>query len=262
MDELKCALVQADTRWADPDGNRRNLERLMDQAPGCDLYVLPETCTTGFLGDTDESTEQVANDDVAWLIDQAARRGGAVAGSIVFPEQGRFYNRFLFVTPDGAMETYDKRHLFAYGGESDRYSAGRRRKRLDWNGWRVDLQVCFDLRFPVWCRNDDGFDLQLFVANWPTPRVDAWRSLLKARAIENQTYVIGINRVGKDGKGVIYPGSSMAFDAMGATLRDCGDDEVVEVVTLERGALEQVRKRFRFLELRDGFLLPDEDSGE
>jgi len=257
--KLRCALVQADTRWADPVANRENLANLMDRAPDCDLYVLPETCNTGFLGDGDLDNagrgEEIADGrDVAWLASQARARGAAIACSIVVEENKNLYNRFVLARPDDASIFYDKRHLFGFGGEGRRYTAGSERVRAELGGRRIDLQICYDLRFPVWCRNDDGFDLQIFVANWPRPRAEAWRTLLKARAIENQAMVIGLNRAGVDGKGIEYPGSSGAWDALGEPLVGPLDDtEQVATFELDFAAQDELRKKFPFLPDRDRF---------
>jgi omega-amidase len=165
----------------------------------------------------------------------------------------RASNRCLFVTAEGVLAFYDKRHLFGYGGEDQRYRAGNSHTVVEWNGWRIDLQICYDLRFPVWCRNNRGYDLQLFVANWPSPRVEAWRSLLKARAIENQSYVIGVNRCGKDGNGIDYPGCSSAWGPLGETLLEMGPDEGAGRVSLDRQALLELRERLPFLADADAF---------
>lgn len=256
-DTLRCALVQADTRWADPVGNRENLAQLMDTAPGCDLYVLPETCNTGFLGDSDlveaGRRDEIADGrEVAWLESQARQRDAAIACSIVVEEHQKLYNRFVLAQPGAETTFYDKRHLFGFGGEGRRYTAGDRRVRAEVAGRRVDLQICYDLRFPVWCRNDDAFDLQIFVANWPRPRAEAWRTLLKARAIENQAMVIGLNCVGVDGKGVEYPGSSGAWNALGECLVGPLDEaEQVATFELDFAAQDEIRKKFPFLPDRD-----------
>jgi len=257
-ESMRCALVQADTRWADPAANRENLSRLMDSAPDCDLYVLPETCTTGFLGDRERLEELADGRDVEWLQAEARERDAAIACSIVAAENGEVFNRFVLARPDGPPALYDKRHLFAFGGEDSRYSAGNRRVRTTLAGRRVDLQICYDLRFPVWCRNDDAFDLQIFVANWPKPRAEAWRTLLKARAIENQAFVIGLNRAGTDGKKVEYPGSSGVWDALGEALVGPLDArEQVAPCVLDFAALDQLREKFPFLPDRDRFSIVD-----
>lgn len=260
----RCALVQPDTRWADPAANREHLNELMDRAPDCDLYVLPETCTTGFLGDSDRNRENTrvrlseieAGTDLDWLRSESARRRSAIACSIVAIDGGRIFNRFVLARPDGRHTTYDKRHLFGFGGEDQRYSGGSERVRTELGGRCLDLQICYDLRFPVWCRNDAGFDLQIFVANWPAPRAEHWRTLLKARAIENQCFVIGVNRCGTDGLGLEYPGSSGAWSPLGEALAGPLDaNEQVVVAELDFAALDAVRERFPFLADRDEYRL-------
>ncbi|MDT8437459.1 MAG: nitrilase-related carbon-nitrogen hydrolase [Wenzhouxiangellaceae bacterium] len=253
---IHCALVQADTRWSDPAANRENLAALMDRAPGRELYVLPETCTTGFLGDQERRAQLERGEDLDWLLAQARDRQAAIACSLVVIEDGRVFNRFVLARADGSRAHYDKRHLFAFGGEDRRYAAGRQRTRTELHGWRVDLQVCYDLRFPAWCRNDDAFDLQIFVANWPSPRVSHWQALLRARAIENQAFVIGVNRTGVDGNGIVHPGASVVFDPLGELLLGpLGAREQVAGVSLDRDHLQAVRERFPFLADRDRFAL-------
>lgn len=255
---LRCGLIQAETRWLDPDANRANLAGLMDQVPGCDLYVLPETCMYGFLAGPD-TAEAMDGDSVRWFSAQARLRNGAVAGGILLREDQRIFNRMIVAKPDSAIEHYDKRHLFAHGGESESagYSRGIQRNRIEWMGWRIDLQICYDLRFPVWCRNNASrhsrFDVQMFIANWPSARIDAWTSLLKARAIENQAYVIGVNRVGHDGNGVEYPGCSVAFDANGQCLTELGDQQSTATVELNLDELQNLRSKLPFLPDRDRF---------
>ncbi len=251
---LRVALVQAELRWQAPEANREHLAGLMDQAPAADLYVLPETFTTGFLGDAQAQAEAFEGPTLAWLRSQAQARAAAIAGSFaVTDERGDRRNRLVFMPPDGPAAWYDKRHLFAYGGEDQRYVAGAAPRVVEWRGWRIDLQICYDLRFPVWCRNVRNFDVQLFVANWPTPRVEAWRLLLRARAVENQAFVIGVNRTGEDGKGVLYPGRSSAWDGAGDCLVELPADESVSLVTLDRDALLSLRAKLPFLIDADRF---------
>ena len=249
---LRVALIQPDTRWSDRGANRDHLAALMDRAGDVDLHVLPETCTTGFLGDLDDPDED-GRADIEWAHEQAMKRRAAVVAGFAVIDRGHRFNRLLFATPEGVSAHYNKRHLFSFGGEDERYTAGSRRSRLTWRGWRFDLQICYDLRFPVWCRNDDGFDVQLFIANWPSPRVEAWRSLLRARAIENQAVVIGVNRSGVDGKGVPYPGASCAFDADGSRIVELGAEEEVATLDLDQGALRKLREALPFLVDRDRY---------
>lgn len=251
---LEIGLIQADLAWQDPETNRRRLAALMDIQPGCDLYVLPEAFTTGFLGDEGLEAETMSGPSVVWMREQAQRREAAIAGSLVIDGgQDRRFNRFVFMPPDDEPGCYDKRHRFGYGGESQRYTAGQTAVVVEWRGWRFDLQVCYDLRFPVWCRNSRDFDVQLFVANWPSARVEHWRSLLRARAIENQAYTVGVNRSGVDGRQVAYPGCSVAFDALGERLVELGAQEAVTRVRFSKSALVNLRQEFPFLPDADPF---------
>ena len=258
MDTLNILLVQAQLDWKDPASNREHLASLVQAAePGFNLAVLPETFTTGFLGDSDQTDEGMDGETVAWMREQAASHRCALAGSAVIVEDGRRYNRMLFVRPDGHITAYDKRHLFAFGGEHERYAAGTRRVTADYLGWRINLQVCYDLRFPAWCRLRDDFDLQLFVANWPSKRVAHWSALLRARAIENQSYVVAVNRAGRDGKGIDYPGASVVLDPLGEALAELGDGEGTQQVTIEPERVAEVRRQFPFQADADRFRILD-----
>jgi len=253
---LRTLLVQAQLRWKDPARNREHLEQLVTSAEGgFDLAVLPETFTTGFLGDADLPEEGMDGPTVGWMRALAARHGCALAGSAVITDGGRRYNRLLFVTPQGDVWHYDKRHLFAYGGENRRYAPGRERVILDYRGWRINLQVCYDLRFPAWCRSRADYDLMLLVANWPTRRVSHWASLLEARAIENQSWVIGVNRVGQDGNGLSYPGCSVVHDPLGECVATLGGEEGCRVAVLDLQAVARIRSEFPFQADADTFHL-------
>lgn len=253
---IEVALIQADLVWQEAAANREHLGGLMDRQPGCDLYVLPETFTTGFLGDAGLEAETMDGPTVAWLIEQARTREAAVCGSVVIADvDRRRRNRLLFAHPGGEIEHYDKRHRFGYGGESEQYAAGERHTTVEYRGWRIDLQICYDLRFPEWCRNVRDFDVQIFVANWPAPRVAHWRSLLGARAIENQAYVVGVNRVGTDGNGIAYPGRSAAWRPDGELLAELGAGEGAVRVGLDPRMLAKYRAEFPFLGDLDHFRL-------
>ncbi len=255
-EHLEVGLVQADLVWQDPEANRRRLAALMDTQPGCDLYVIPETFSTGFLGDAGLEAETMDGPSVVWMREQARSRAAAVTGSLVIDDgSGRRFNRMVFMSPEGEATTYDKRHRFGFGGENQRYTAGERQVVVEWRGWRIDLQVCFDLRFPVWCRNDRNFDIQLFVANWPAPRADHWRSLLKARAIENQAFVIGVNRCGRDGNGLDYAGDTVVRGPEGRRMAELGSDEACCRATLDLPALRSFRDNLPFLADADDFRL-------
>jgi len=254
---LSVLLVQARLFWKNPVENRAHLERILASAPGpFDLAIFPETFTTGFLGDPNLVIESMDGPTVEWMQRLAKTHDCALAGSAAIMEQGHLYNRFLFVTKDGQVRHYDKRHLFAYAGENTRYAAGQRRVVWPFGAWRINPQVCYDLRFPVWCRNRSDFDLQIYVANWPGSRARHWKALLQARAIENQTWVIGLNRVGEDGKGVAYPGCSQVFDPSGERVADLGGEEVARLVELNLARVVDTQNAYPFLADADEFVLP------
>jgi len=260
MNSLRTLLVQARIRRKDPAENMSHLHTLVQQSGETfDLLVLPETFTTGFLGSTDHPEEDMQGPSVTWMKSVAEEFDTAVVGSVVIMENGHRYNRLVFVTPEGELSYYDKRHLFAFGGENERYSPGNSRVVIDYRGWRICPQICYDLRFPAWCRNRDDYDLLLLVANWPAKRVHHWLALLEARAIENQSWVIGVNRVNKDGYGVNYPGRSVVFDPLGASAADLGGEECTQVLTLDLEQLNQVRRDFPFQADADKYLLNDLD---
>jgi predicted amidohydrolase len=249
MQALKVSLVQGATRWHDPAGNRDYYGALMAPLQGSDLIVLPETFTSGFSNEAIHNAETMDGPTVAWLREQAHALDAAVTGSVQLRVEGKVYNRLLLVTPDGTVQHYDKRHLFRYAGEHERYAAGSERLVVEWRGWRICPLVCYDLRFPVYSRNrrtPNGFDydLLLYVANWPTPRREPWRTLLRARAIENLCYCAGLNRVGTDGNGLGYSGDSAVLDFLGAPLAELGAQEQGITLTLDAAALAEHRARF------------------
>ena len=262
--DLRISLVQGDTRWHDPEGNREYYGALLAPLAGqTDLVILPETFTSGFSNDAIFRAESMDGPTVAWIREQAARLGAAVTGSVQLRVAEGVYNRLLWATPDGGLEYYDKRHLFRYAGEHERYAAGRERLVVEWKGWRVNPLVCYDLRFPVFARNRYDverpgaldFDLQLYVANWPAPRAYAWKTLLRARAIENLCYVAGLNRVGDDGNGLHYAGDSAVIDFLGHPVSECTDAEVVVTTTLLAAELAAHRARFPAMLDGDAFTL-------
>ena len=256
MKPLRTLIVQADIRWNAPKENRRHIGGLLEAHAGdFDLAVLPETFTTGFLGDGGAEDEDMQGASISWMRDMAARHEAAVAGSLVIVEEGHRFNRFVFVTADGVAAHYDKRHLFSYGGEDAVYTAGDRRVSFEYRGWRINLQVCYDLRFPVWCRNRDDYDLMLLVANWPARRIHHWSLLLQARAMENQAFVVGVNRCGRDGKGLDYPGCSVVHGPMGETLLKLDDEETATAVALDLDEVKKARERYPFQPDRDAFEL-------
>lgn len=264
MQDLRISLVQGDTRWHDPEANRAYYGALLAPLAGAtDLVVLPETFTSGFSNDAIERAEGMDGPTVAWIREQAARLGAAVTGSVQLRTEQGVFNRLLWATPDGGLAHYDKRHLFRYAGEHRRYTPGRDRLTVEWKGWRINPQVCYDLRFPVFCRNRYDveraggldFDLQIFVANWPSPRAHAWRTLLRARAIENLCYVAGANRVGRDGNGLDYSGDSAVVDFLGQAQVEAHGREQVLTSTLSAEALAAHRAHFPAMLDADAFQL-------
>lgn len=256
MQPLKISLVQGATRWHDPAGNRGYYSSLVAPLAGhTDLVVLPETFTSGFSNEAIHSAETMEGATVAWLKEQAASLDAAFTGSVQLragegDASDKVFNRLLFVTPDGRVRHYDKRHLFRYADEHRRYAAGRERLIVEWRGWRICPLVCYDLRFPVFSRNRHDaargfeYDLVLFVANWPSARAHAWRTLLRARAIENLAYCAGLNRVGVDGNGLPYSGDSAVLDFLGQTMADLGAQEQTVTVSLDSAALAAFREKF------------------
>lgn len=249
MSTLNVTLVQADLAWHDPQSNRRRLqERLAALAGATDLIVLPEMFTTGFTMEAESVAEVADGPSVAWLRAQAAQLGAAITGSIATKDGDSYYNRLIWVRPDGTHESYDKRHLFRMAHEHDHYSAGTGRPIIALKGWKILPLVCYDLRFPVWSRNqiggEAGYDVLLYVANWPARRRHAWQTLLQARAIENLSYCIGVNRVGRDGAGIDYAGDSAAIDYLGQPMTAPSQQEFVATATLDKAALDTFRARF------------------
>lgn len=253
MEDLRVSLVQADTIWHDPDANRTMFGELIAPLAGAsDLVVLPETFTSGFSNEAIDRAETMAGPTVAWILEQAHKLDAVVTGSVQMRDGDGVYNRLLWATPNGGLRYYDKRHLFRMAKEHERYAGGRERLTVEWKGWRICPLVCYDLRFPVYIRNRFGnevpdrfdYDLLIFVANWPAARRHAWRTLLRARAIENLSYAIGVNRVGQDGNGLDYAGDSVALDFLGEPLVECGAAPEVVTSLFEAEALARHRERF------------------
>lgn len=244
MRDLRVTLVQQPLAWQDAAANRATFQSLLAPLAGhTDLVVLPEMFTTGFTMAAEHLAETMDGPTVAWIREVARRLGAVVTGSVVVDDDG-FRNRLLWAAPDGELAWYDKRHLFRMAREHEHYAAGGTRVVLRVHGWRVLPLVCYDLRFPVWSRNRGDYDLALYVANWPAARRHPWCTLLRARAIENLSYVVGVNRVGTDGQGIEYSGDSAAIDPLGQALADCGSTPGVTTVTLSADALAAHRQRF------------------
>ena len=258
MSSLRVSIVQADLAWHDAAANRQHFSTQLNGLAGkTDLVVLPEMFTTGFSMDAPALAEVMDGPSVVWLREQASRLQAAICGSLIIKADEDYVNRFLFVEPDGSLQSYDKRHLFRLAGEHQHYAAGNERLIIDYRSFRLCPQVCYDLRFPVWSRNRGDYDLLLYVANWPSPRHFAWETLIRARAIENLSFVAAVNRSGQDGNGHAYSGGSAVVDYLGATLADLGDQEGVATVTLSLDDLKKFRERFAFHLDADSFELRD-----
>lgn len=254
--QMRIGLLQAELRQREPEANRRHLAAMLEQRAGAlDLAIMPETFTTGFLGDRNTADETMDGPTRDWMAGMAARHQCVMTGSVVIQTAAGRRNRLLWVEPGGTLRCYDKRHLFAFGGENERYVAGQERVVIEYRGWRICPQICYDIRFPVWCRNRNDYDLLLVVANWPEPRIDAWSALLKARAIENQCFVAAVNRTGEDGAGAPYPGQSVLLDALGRERLQMGSREGLGEAVVEREELEEVRRNLPFQADADPFRL-------
>jgi omega-amidase len=258
VSDLTISFVQSSLHWHDPAANRAELGRhIEDISIPTDLIVLPEMFTTGFSMEAAKLAEAMDGTSVAWMKQIAAARDAVVVGSLIIQEQEQYYNRLLWVRPDGTISYYNKRHLFGMAGEKEVYAAGTERLVEEWRGWRICPLVCYDLRFPVWSRNTatNPYDLLLYVANWPASRRTAWITLLRARAMENLAYTIGVNIVGIDGKNLAYAGDSALLDMRGEYLVEVGNHETSITRTLRRDELEAFRERFPALNDADTFSL-------
>ena len=256
MRDLRVTLVQSMLHWEDAAANRAMFsEKLVGLKGTTDLIVLPEMFTTGFSMNTGLA-EIMEGATVQWMKEQAALTDGAVYGSAIITEAGRTFNRGLFVAPDGSVQHYDKRHLFRFAKETDHFASGKERVVVEWRGWRILLQICFDLRFPVFARNRGDYDAVLYIANWPEARSYPWNQLLIARAIENQCYVVGVNRVGMDGKGIHYSGDSVSIEPKGQVLASCTPKhECITTCLFDAAYLDDFRAKFPVGKEADDFEL-------
>lgn len=256
-EKLNIAFIQANLKWEDPEANRKlfsaEIEKLSDAV---ELIILPEMFTTGFSMNAKELAEETEAETLEWMRETAKAKSTAVTGSVIITENSNYYNRLFFVFPDGSYKLYDKKHTFTLAKEDKTYTAGTKRLIVEYKGWKICPLICYDLRFPVWARNTVDYDLLIYVANWPEKRVNAWDALLKARAIENMSYCIGLNRTGKDGDGYVYNGHSAAYDPLGAELTELNrSDEFIAEFSIEKAALNEVRTQLKFLQDRDSFTL-------
>lgn len=257
MRDLKILLAQTDLAWEDPERNREHLSevlRTINSEP--DVIILPEMFTTAFSMRSEQLAETMNGPSVKWMKEQANTLNSALYGSLIIQEDGRFYNRGVWMRPDGTSTCYDKRHLFRMANETDHFASGNERVIVEVEGWRMMLQICYDLRFPVFSRNREDYDALVYVANWPEVRRGAWSKLLLARAIENQAWVIGVNRVGKDANGISYSGDSVVVDPYGEVITsgNAGKEEYLEA-TLSCDLLPAFREKFPVAKDADNFSL-------
>jgi predicted amidohydrolase len=254
--ELKVAIIQKDLVWQNAEQNRLNLDKTFTEISNVDLIVLPEMFTTGFSMSPKPIAETMQGKTVSWLLNTAKKLNSAIVGSIIIEENDAYFNRMLFVHPGGKIDHYDKKHAFALAGENEEYTSGKTKLIVDYKGWRISPLICYDLRFPVWSRNVENYDLLLYSANWPKPRINAWNTLLKARAIENMSYCIGVNRVGLDDNGFEYSGNSIAIDFLGNELTEtCEDKEAIIYASLHKEQMHNMRMKLPFLEDKDIFTI-------
>ena len=257
IQQLTVSLIQANLEWENATQNRVVFEeKITAIKEHTDIIILPEMFTTGFAMQPEYLAETMDGDTVTWMQKIAKNKQAAICGSIIITENSNYYNRFLFVQPNGTVEYYNKRHLFSLAGEHEQYNNDTTQVIITYKGWRIRPLICYDLRFPAWSRNTQNYDVLLYVANWPKPRINAWNTLLKARAIENMSYVVGVNRVGTDPNGNEYTGNSIVLDALGNELSPLSENiDVCITTTLSKKELQTTRKKFNFLNDKDVFTL-------
>jgi omega-amidase len=266
MQPLTISIIQTYLHWEDRMANLNMLEhKIKNREVATEIIILPEMFSTGFSMNTSAFAETMEGETVAWMKRLAAEEKIILAGSTIIEENKQFYNRLIWMLPNGQFGFYDKRHLFGFAKEDEHYTAGSKRLIAQAKGWKINLQVCYDLRFPVWARQtpispenkeqEVEFDILIYVANWPERRSHAWKTLLCARAIENQCYVIGVNRVGDDGNNIYHSGNSMVIDPLGQVLYHKADDEDIFTIRLQKENLTDVRSKFPFLKDADSFMI-------
>ena len=256
--KMKIALIQSSLIWENPKANRNYFEEKINAiTEKVDLIVLPEMFSTGFTMNPKEVFETMEGETILWLHSLSKAKNSAITGSLIIKEDGNFYNRLVFVFPSGEIQFYDKRHLFTLAGEDKIYTSGRKKIIVEFKGFKICLLICYDLRFPVFSRNKEDYDVLIYVANWPKPRINAWDSLLKARAIENMCYTIGVNRIGIDATNLEYNGHSQIIDFSGNYLIEPQENEEIYCTTLHKSSLVEFREKFGFLNDRDAFTVSD-----
>ncbi|QAA82155.1 amidohydrolase [Aequorivita sp. H23M31] len=251
---LKITIVQSELYWENAEENLKMFsEKIAAINTETNLIILPEMFSTGFSMNPADLAEPAGGRTFKWMVSQAKNYNTAITGSVIISENDHFFNRLFFIYPDGHFEKYDKKHTFTFAGENEVYANGTERLVLDYKGWKICPLICYDLRFPVWARNTEDYDLLIYVANWPKVRTLAWDTLLQARAIENMAYCVGVNRVGVDGNIHEYVGHSAVYDPVGKNVSTCSVGEFTETIILEKKHIQENRNRFRFLNDRDSF---------
>ena len=253
---MKIALIQTNIIWENPSENRQIFEdKINEITEAIDLIILPEMFTSGFTMQPENVAETMNGDTISWLQHIATTKNCAITGSLVVSENNNFYNRMVFVFPDGEIQYYDKKHLFTLAGEDKVYTSGNEKVIVNYKTWKICLQVCYDLRFPVFSRNTENYDVLIYVASWPKVRTNAWDILLKARAVENLSYVIGVNRVGTDKNNLEYIGHSQIVDELGNFIIEPTENEGVFMADLNQNTMQETRKKLNFLNDKDVFTL-------
>jgi len=252
---MNVTILQTDIKWNDVIYNRNRIENNLIDLKDSDLVILPEMFTTGFNMNPSESFETMEGDTVNWMKKISNDNGFAICGSIIIKENNKFYNRFLWVEPNGTVKSYDKRHLFSYLGENVNYVKGNKKVIIEYKGFKFLPLICYDLRFPVFSRNSENYDVLIYIANWPSKRIDSWGNLLTGRAIENQSYVFGVNRVGEDENGLTYNGMSQIIDPNGNKIITMLHNEDKYTYTIEKDHISQIRSEFPFLRDKDYYQL-------
>ncbi|MES2863065.1 MAG: nitrilase family protein [Bacteroidota bacterium] len=253
---MKVALLQTNIIWENPTENRRVLEEKINAlTENVDLIILPEMFTSGFTMHPELVAETMNGITISWLKNIAKAKNCAITGSFVITENNNFYNRMVFVFPDGEIQHYDKKHLFTLAGEDKIYTSGKGKVILKYNDWKICLQVCYDLRFPVFARNTENYDVLIYVASWPKVRTNAWDILLKARAVENLSYTIGVNRIGIDNNNLEYIGHSQIIDELGNFIIEPSENEGVFIANLDKNKMLETRNKLNFLNDKDDFSL-------
>lgn len=254
MDELRIALIQSKLQWEDKAANRAMFkDKISSLDKQADIIVLPEMFTTGFSMKPENLAESMNGESIVWMKEMSYSADAIIVGSMIIEENSKYYNRLIWMRPDQTFESYDKRHLFRLANEQDIYTAGQTKKIVEYKDWKINLNICYDMRFPVWSRNQNDYDILLNVANWPAKRSYPWKTLMRARAIENMSYVVALNRVGDDGNGYYHSGDSAIIKADGTTIVEQANEEKILWGELSISELESFRDRFQFYKDADDF---------